>query len=654
MPGYDTLPVFATEDLDNVAIAPQVHQIRQIVCDHVNTGFKYDLLKAPQLQNNTLKPICDKIVQEHLNGGTLYSLLANVDQFQKESIDDPATSSVSKTRALCCEIICIKLLREYSASELAEALTFDFYPLSDGTPYCGRIPSWLRISAIELAINAECKHLLSHPSVVELIEALWDGRLTFDTYLNKSHRYNFNSREELGALVQSRKGIVHEYDFRDAGIFRLSRLRVPKYRALFKTFSTVGFLGIYFLHLRNQDNAMIQWLFLFYGVGFVLDETVYFFTVRPKMYLMSLWNICDMITVVLFSAYFVLLSQGAPLLARDILATMGITLVPRICAIFDANESFSKMLISVRQMSIDLGVSWLVVMIFSFGFWVSFAYSFSQDIYSPGTVAYEFVKIMFGYTGSGWEQWGFYRVTGKTSLLAYLFLTQFVVRPILTAVLSSTYDRVKENSNHEYHYLRTVNTISKLKTEAAVLFFFVPPLNMLEWVLYPTVWILPYHKFLVLNRTILKITHFPLLLGVFIYETLYWRVHSLTRHVQQKNKARFANRVASVDTVRPTKPIDMRRVHNGSMNSTRTRVFSQYAVLDELFNNPLLSVKYQGPEFGQDEGRGDQSYGSMRMRNSVDSLRKQVNTEASVEKRLDQLEEAARRIEKLLLELTNR
>ncbi len=67
-----------------------------------------------------VKPIQQQIRASHFSKATIYVLLANCLQFHKEVSTNPGNSGTSKTRALLCELLAIKLLREFTNRELVQ------------------------------------------------------------------------------------------------------------------------------------------------------------------------------------------------------------------------------------------------------------------------------------------------------------------------------------------------------------------------------------------------------------------------------------------------------------------------------------------------------------------------------------------------------
>ena len=103
----DTLPVYNL-----------THAIRLLVVSRCETTLTWDQLRSPQVSQFLVKPIQQQILTSHFSSATLYALMANCLQFNKEVQLYPGNSGASKTRALVCELLAIRLLKEFSSREL--------------------------------------------------------------------------------------------------------------------------------------------------------------------------------------------------------------------------------------------------------------------------------------------------------------------------------------------------------------------------------------------------------------------------------------------------------------------------------------------------------------------------------------------------------
>lgn len=273
-----------------------------------------------------------QIRTSHFSRATLYALMANCLQFQKEAQSNPGNSGNSKTRALVCELLAIKLLKEYNTRELIDALSYDFFPLQGlvnsaqgSTPDMHRnMPraSAARTSTLEVAIRASAKKFLAHPVVVQQLEALWAGTIVFHSAADNLHRkqptapvqtlqtpaenmhllvpgqnslYGSTSRMSPRKtapvqIVQARRTATL-YDPRDASLFKLSRLRVPRYRQFFSTCSLAILLGLFLavLSARSLEITTLEVVFWLWSAGFMLDEIVGFNEQGFSLYIM----VCD-------------------------------------------------------------------------------------------------------------------------------------------------------------------------------------------------------------------------------------------------------------------------------------------------------------------------------------------------------------------------
>jgi hypothetical protein len=104
--------------IDALPVYNLTHTIRLLVVPRCETTLSWDQLRSPQVSQFLVKPIQQQIRDSHFSKATLYALIANCLQFNKEASTNPGNSGTSKTRALVCELLAIKLLREFSTREL--------------------------------------------------------------------------------------------------------------------------------------------------------------------------------------------------------------------------------------------------------------------------------------------------------------------------------------------------------------------------------------------------------------------------------------------------------------------------------------------------------------------------------------------------------
>ena len=109
-------------NLDSLPVYNLTHAIRLLVAPRCETTLSWDQLRSPQVSQFLVKPIQQQIRNSHFSRATLYALMANCLQFNKEVQMNPGNSGASKTRSMVCELLAIKLLKEFSTRELVSSL----------------------------------------------------------------------------------------------------------------------------------------------------------------------------------------------------------------------------------------------------------------------------------------------------------------------------------------------------------------------------------------------------------------------------------------------------------------------------------------------------------------------------------------------------
>ncbi|POR34167.1 Calcium channel YVC1 [Tolypocladium paradoxum] len=561
------LPLFSATHLDSLPIYSITHAIRIIVSARTETTLTWEQLRSPQVSQFLVKPMQQQIRTQHFSRATLYALMANCLQFTKEGQRYAANAGNSNTRAKVCELLALKLLKEYTTRELIDALAYDFYPLQ-GLPGAqppspsGRTSTKAkqamtasRTSTLEVAIRASAKHFLAHPVVIQQLEAIWNGAITFYSSADSLHReappspfqgMNGNAAKPdartplLGTLppkqdhfhVPPGRRAVMLYDPRQASMLKLSRLRVPRYRSFLSTLSLAVLIGLFLsvLAQRSVQITGLELVFWFWSAGFMLDELVGFNEQGFALYIMSFWNIFDLGILVLLIGYYCMRAYGVFLvdphhwndMAYDVLAANAILLLPRIFSILDHYQYFSQLLIAFRLMAVDLAAVFVLVLIMCSGFYVFFTLSASAN--ESGDVAYKIFQILMGFTPAAWDVWPRYNWLARILMMMFLIICHFLVVTILITVLTNSFMTIASNATEEHQFLFAINTISMVKNDA--LFSYIAPSNIFAWLLMPLRYCMPLKHFVWLNRTIIKVTHFPVLFCIYLYER-FWLAPSM-------------------------------------------------------------------------------------------------------------------------------
>lgn len=574
----------ANESPDALPVYSLTHSIRVLIIKRCETTLSWEQLRSPQISQFLVKPIQNTIRSSHFTRATLYVLLANCLQFKREGQTSPAIVGICNTRALIAELLAMRLLKEYSTRELIDALSYDFDPMS-GMPVpaisfegvtSSRRAGLARTSTLEVGIRADAKKFVSHPVVVQHLEAIWAGSIVFHSAADHLHRYPTRPRmsqdRHYGAMHAPMDGgaaavsnppapiPVHTpetirrsvtlYDPSHSSLFKLSRLRVPRYREVFSTLSYIILLGLHLAVLSNHafDLKTVEVMFWLWSSGFMLDELVGFSEQGFGLYIASVWNVVDILILGMLVVYYILRvtslimpgpdSKLLANLAYDVLAATAVPLWPRGFHLLDHFPYFSQLLIAFRLMFQDLLAVTVLITIACSGFFVAFIFSSGPEEFDASGVAFTVFQLLMGFTPAAWDNWADLNILGQFLMGTFLVIAHFVVVTILISVLTNSLMAVIKNASEEHQYLFAINVISMVKSD--MLFSFIAPTNLAGWAIAPLRYCMPFRYYVVLNRTIIKLTHFPILFAIFLFERFHLLRVSFepVDHIERRGRSR--------------------------------------------------------------------------------------------------------------------
>lgn len=385
------------------------------------------------------------------------------------------------------------------------------------------------------------------------------------------------------------------YDPKDASLFKLSRLRVPRYRQFLSTLSLAILLGLYLAVLieRSLEITTLEVVFWLWSAGFMLDEVVGFNEQGFSLYIMSFWNSFDVGILLLLVCFYCMRLYGILVsdtrkhkvadMAYDLLASNAVLLFPRLFSVLDHYRYFSQLLIAFRMMAMDLVAVFILIIISCSGFFVAFTLSFGSDDYDAGGVAYRLFQMLMGFTPAAWDTWPKYNLLGKGILTLFLFICHFLIVTILITVLTNSFMAIVQNANEEHQFVFAVNAISMVKSDA--LFSYIAPTNVIAWLLTPLRFALPFRQFVRLNRTVIKITHFPVLFCIYAYERMILQGTSFepTDLIEQRGRSEEAVKAFQG----PGAKLSMFSPRQNRLREPSVATFQKDRVLEEVFRQPF-------------------------------------------------------------------
>jgi hypothetical protein len=106
--------------LERIPVYHLQHSIRLLIISKCDTTLSWDQMRSPQVSSFLVKPI-DREIRDtsHHSKATVYALLANCLQFQKDCQLNPALQGINRTRALLSELLAMRFVREASTREVS-------------------------------------------------------------------------------------------------------------------------------------------------------------------------------------------------------------------------------------------------------------------------------------------------------------------------------------------------------------------------------------------------------------------------------------------------------------------------------------------------------------------------------------------------------
>lgn len=524
-------------------------QVQKLINKKVVLSLKYEQLKTPEIRISLIKPLVTKITQlsnlqtlhtlftNHLPSGKqgqydvydtpqltpfaygsvpasellaelistnlVYVLLLLRYEFMIQSENHLVMYDLLTTKANICEMLAIRMLREYCSSDRINLLFVnpmnhhnEEYVLLKHTKHLDCF------NTLELSILSKSKKFLSQPVIVQILERIYNGELILkdnqsalksdwsnlisgsDTRpQSKGNPYGdyeagLNNSSSSQDLPQGEKS-VYNYKFNSITMRKvIARSHiVPKYQSLVINlkygFLTALFLVLVLRHkqtrfsgLTTTANKVFAVLFWALALSFNFDNIVKLMHIEFKFLKKIIWTYVDLLIILLIDISFVLrILMGCDRIDSDIyynfFSLISILLFPRMLSVFNNYEFFNMIVVSFKKMSANMIAMFCLFISLIFGFFLCFI-SLTIDL-STYEVAFSMLKLFFGFTPAVWDNWDRYNNLGRGIQLAYLFLIQFIVATILAIVLSNVFAKVSQTNKEEFEYLKTTNLIIYLK-----------------------------------------------------------------------------------------------------------------------------------------------------------------------------------------------
>ncbi|KZT39398.1 hypothetical protein SISSUDRAFT_984897 [Sistotremastrum suecicum HHB10207 ss-3] len=502
------------EQLDATPVYPTIHMIRQVRTIVSDAPLSRDAILATDLSYTLIRPLEEKYIriQSEGNKAVVFCFLLNRVQFLRDQTF--ATAPVSTTRAMLCEILAIRVLRANSSLlDLALVMTRT-WPVFNGASdevlalakedagddrYQERVGN-----AIEVAIVGKSKRFIKSPACQTVINAIWSGKCLYQAESNHSFLADTYKRTP-----------IHLYDPFKAPLLDHYRLKVPAVRSVLEYMNFLILFLLFVITLEAYEPMRlntIEVVFMVYALGFSLERLAAMQEHGLRVFFSGTWNGFDLVFVTIYFSYATLRIYGvywdnawARISGFDILSLAACLMFPRLAF---TTLSSNLMVLSVRAMLIQFVQLMLIA-----------AFCFAGFLYALWTqIAWWMLDLWFGLDASGFDNaTTFHPVFGPMLMISYTCLSSTLLLTILVSILSHTFSTINEDADAEALYRHAVYTIEGVHADA--IFSYQPPLNLIAlFIMVPAGYIITPRWFHKINVFMIRLTGFPILLTIGIYE----------------------------------------------------------------------------------------------------------------------------------------
>ncbi|OAQ99385.1 hypothetical protein LLEC1_05176 [Akanthomyces lecanii] len=309
-----------------------------------------------------------------------------------------------------------------------------------------------------------------------------------------------------------------------------SRLRVPKYLKTFEALFFLVFLYLYYTVLiqrvseRVTATEAVLWVWI---AAFCYDEFSEWLDAGSVFYVTDIWNVCDLIMMLLGCVFAVLriigvVQQSTSInnTAFDILALEALFLVPRMCSLLSLNPSWGILIPCLKEMTIDFVKFMVIILIIYCGFLTTFSL-LGRDHFTLVGMAGVLGKIFFGSSYVGLDiMHDIDPVFGPPLMIVFITMSTFLLMGSLAGLLANSFARVMDQAHLEYVYVYSVYVLEASTSNRLTHFY--PPFNLLALLVFR-----PWRLVLRSDDTfrggriwLLKATHTPIVAVIRLYEML--------------------------------------------------------------------------------------------------------------------------------------
>lgn len=460
------------------------------------------------------------------------------------------------------------------------------------------------LNALEIAVIADAKRFLSQHIVQKIITGLWHGDIVFwdSVSVNSTKKPRY-------------------YDPQSADLY--SRLRVPKYLKAWEVAFFICFLILYYsvvLERSFTSIPLVEVVFYLWLVAFLWDE-IQEWGDAGIFYLSDFWNLFDMVMIGIGVLFAILRVVGicadspqANGIAFDILSLEALLVIPRICSFLSLSPYWGTLIPCLKEMGKDFIKFMILVVIIYVGFLTTFSLV-ARDSFTVGDMVWDITKIFYGNTAIGFDIMN--RIDqnfGPPLMILFITLSSILLTGSLTGMLSNSFGRVMAQAREEYLYFYSVYVLEA--STSSRLTHFYPPFNLISLVFFRP-WQLIFSKddrFRHGRIIALKVTHFPIVSVIYVYEALTRKV---AKYQEKEALATFSNATRGRSNSEAPRRRPFYPRHRGDSQSHHRRLSDQLSPEGRPSPRPHSAQSWSADE---DDHHGDSGPSNAELLRRIDKL----------------------------------
>ncbi|EIW66614.1 hypothetical protein TREMEDRAFT_74757 [Tremella mesenterica DSM 1558] len=452
--------------------------------------------------------------------------------FVKEGYQNPADYDECCCRATACEVLARRIVHNLPADRLESVMSTRFrYRDSDGDVSAAT-------SLLETAIDQHCTIFLASTEAQYVVNCLWRGDWVQQNNENDDIDYVRYEPVERTTVWQH---------------LNPQRMNVPRYQTAFRQVMWIVFLFVYSQSVQSPldsldpEHEFDEWEYVLYTMtlAYLIEahgwlrfeegvKVVKTIKLAPRpLATIGFWTVINFITDGLLLSAFALRIAGLSMednksekaqqlhfKSFQVLSCVAPLIWIKLLTVFDGFKVVGTLQVVTFRMLRESAIFFILLALMGCGFLQSMYALDAADGESGGgaIVINSLIQALLGAPDFETPNERFGWPFGLIVYYTWNFLSTIILVNVLIALFGSAYSDVEENATDEYLAFFAQKTISLIRAPDS--FVYPAPFNLLEVIFVaPLEYLLPSSSYFALNKIIMSIVFFPVLILVALFES---------------------------------------------------------------------------------------------------------------------------------------